>query len=150
MTVHPLHGLVVSKLLLLAASLRALGCHLRSQTAITIPPRHEPEPDGFIVRGRPEDYIAHHPEPADVSCAIEVADSSLARDRTTKLRIYATAGIPQYLVINIPDRRIESHEEPDRERGAYRDRRELTAEATLALLLPDGRRFEVAAADLLP
>ncbi len=150
MTVNPLHSLVVSKILLLAAKLLPLGCHLRSQVAVTIPPRHEPEPDGFIVRGRPEEYLAHHPGPADVSCAVEVADTSLARDRTTKLRIYATAGIPQYVVINLPDRRVELYEDPDRERGVYRDRRELTAEATLPLLLPDGRRFEVAAADLLP
>lgn len=150
MTVNPLHSLVVSKLQRLVAALEAVGCHLRVQNPVTIVPRHEPEPDALIVRGRLEDYASHHPEPADVSCAVEVADSSLARDRTTKLRIYATAGIPQYCVINLPDRRIEVHEDPDGERGVYRDRRELTAEATLALLLPNGRRFEVAAADLLP
>jgi len=48
-TVHPLHSLVVTKLLLLATRLTALGCHLRSQTALTIRPRHEPEPDAAIM-----------------------------------------------------------------------------------------------------
>ena len=149
-TVHPLHSAVVTKLLLLATRLTAFGCHLRSQTALTIRPRHEPEPDAAIIRGRPGDYAQRHPEPADVSCVVEVADSSLERDRTTKLRIYATAGIPQYCLIDLRDRRIELYEDPDRERGAYGDRRELAPEATVDLLLPDGRRFEVAAADLLP
>lgn len=150
MTVHPLHSFVVSQLVRRSAAIDKLGCHLRIQSAVTIPPRHEPEPDALIVRGQPRDYLQRHPGPEDVSSAVEVADSSLARDRTTKLRIYATAGIPQYVVINIPDRRLEVYEEPDRERGGYRDRRELAVEATLALLLPDGRRFEVAASDLLP
>jgi Uma2 family endonuclease len=150
MTVHPLHSLVVTKLLLLATRLMAFGCHLRSQTALTIRPRHEPEPDAAIIRGRPGDYAQRHPEPADVSCVIEVADSSLERDRTTKLRIYATAGIPQYCLIDLRERRIVLHEQPEPERGTYREVRELAAGATVDLLLPGGQRFEVATVELLP
>ena len=128
----------------------ALGCHLQAQAPLTIAPRHEPEPDALIVRGRPRDYASRHPEPADVSCVVEVADSSLERDRTTKLRTYAAAGIPQYCLIDLRARRIEVHQDPEPERGVYRDLREVAAGSTVDLLLPDGRRFEVAAADLLP
>jgi Uma2 family endonuclease len=85
-----------------------------------------------------------------VSSAVEVADSSLERDRTTKLRIYASAGIPQYCLIDLRDRRIELYEDPDRERGVYRERRELAGSDTLGLLLPGGDRLEVAGSDLLP
>lgn len=150
MTVNPLHRLVVTKLMRLVNAIEALGCHLEVQAPLTIVPRHEPEPDAMIVRGNPDDFATRHPEPADTSCVVEVADSSLDRDRTTKLRIYATAGIPQYCLIDLRERRVAVHEDPDRERGVYRDRRELAPEATVDLLLPDGRRFEVAAADLLP
>ena len=92
-------------LLLLLPAL--LGCHLRIQDPITIHPSHEPEPDAAIVRGRPRDYADHHPEPGDVVSLIEISESSLEHDRTTKLRIYAAAGIPQYIILNLVDRRVE-------------------------------------------
>jgi hypothetical protein len=55
-----------------------------AENPITLPPSHEPEPDGAVVQGRPEDYLKRHPGPADVVCALEVADSSLRADRTIK------------------------------------------------------------------
>ncbi|MFO1351745.1 MAG: hypothetical protein U1F68_14175 [Gammaproteobacteria bacterium] len=57
MTAHPLHALVVSRLIRLAPSLEALGYHLRLQNPITIAPPHEPEPDAAIVRGTPAAYM---------------------------------------------------------------------------------------------
>lgn len=150
MTVHPLHSFVVSQLVRLATAIEGFGCHLRIQNALTIAPRHEPEPDAAIIRGEPRDYLQRHPEPTDASCVVEVAESSLERDRTTKLRIYAAAAIPQYCLIDLRTRGIVVHENPDPERGTYRDRVELTRDSTLGFLLPDGRRFEVKAADLLP
>jgi len=38
---------------------------------------------------------------------IEVAGSSLERDRTIKQRIYATAGISQYVIVNLVHSRVE-------------------------------------------
>ena len=43
---------------------------------------------------------------------IEVADSSLGLDRTTKLGIYAAAGIPQYVIVNLPERVVEVYTVP--------------------------------------
>jgi Uma2 family endonuclease len=72
-----------------------------------------PEPDLAVVAvarfGQP------HPDRAFL--VIEVADSSLAEDRTEKAELYATAGVPEYWIVNIPDRAIEVHAEPSR--GAY-------------------------------
>ena len=68
------------------------GYHLHSQLPVTLGATQEPEPDLAIVRGRPEDYVDHHPQAADIVAIMEVADSSLAYDRTTKLAIYAGAG----------------------------------------------------------
>ena len=41
---------------------------------------------------------------------IEVADSSLHRDRGTKQRIYADAGIPQYVIVNLIEQVVEVYE----------------------------------------
>jgi len=95
MTVGTRHSLVLKKLSRLAAAIERTGCHLALQAPIRIPPGHEPEPDASIVRGKPEDYSDRHPEPKDVVSVIEVSESSLVRDQTTKLRVYAEAGIKQ-------------------------------------------------------
>ncbi len=43
---------------------------------------------------------------------IEVADSTLHRDRSTKARLYGRAGIPVYWIINLTDRQLELFTEP--------------------------------------
>jgi hypothetical protein len=151
MTTNPLHSLVVSKLtLLLAAALANSRCHVRGQNPITIEPRHEPGPDLALARGRPDDFADRHPGPEDVSCVVEVGDTSLKRDRTLKQRIYVSAGIRQYVLVDLAGRRVEIYEEPERESGCYRLRTVVVAGGSVPLLLPDGRRLELAAADCLP
>lgn len=56
----------------------------------------EPEPDVLIARGGPRHYMDRHPGPHDVTLVVEVADSSLPRDRALKKRFYAAAGVPVY------------------------------------------------------
>ena len=87
------HALIVKRLAKLTTAFEPRGCHVISQQPITLPPRDEPEPDATIVRGTVEDYTDHHPGPADILCVVEVADSSLARDRGYKLQLYANAGV---------------------------------------------------------
>ena len=72
-------------------------------------PNDELAPDVAVVEVSPEDYATAHPCPWQVVSAIEVADGSLGRDRTTKLRIYAAAGIRQYLVVDLVQRQVEPH-----------------------------------------
>jgi len=151
MTVNPIHASVLDQLTtLLAPVLTKLSVYLRVQNPITIPPRHEPEPDAAIVRGRPGDYARKHPGPADVSCVIEIADTSLERDRTVKRRIYAGAGIRQYVLIDIAGRRVELYEEPDAASEGYRNRAALRGDDPVPFLLPDGGRHEVRAQEILP
>lgn len=63
----------------------------------------------------PEPDIAIAPRankrPDDALLVIEVADSSLARDRY-KARIYAQARVPEYWIINLRDRVVEVHTRP--------------------------------------
>ena len=151
MTTNPQHALAVSKLtILLVTALGAQGCHVRIQNPVTLLPRDEPEPDLAIVQGEPSDFAAHHPGPADVPCVIEVAGTSLERDRTVKQRIYAVAGIPQYVIVNLVDSRVEIFEEPDPAKGRYRRRSEVTGNESLSLLLPANRRLPISAAGACP
>ena len=151
MTTHPQHALVVKKLnILLVAPVGAMGCHVQVQSPVTLPPHDEPEPDLAIVEGRPADFADRHPGPADVTCVIEVAGTSLERDRTIKQRIYAVAGVPQYVIVNLIQSRVEVFEKPDSAQGRYRWRAELTGDKEIALLLAENRRLTVTAADCLP
>jgi hypothetical protein len=81
---------------------------------------------------------------------IEVAGTSLERDRTVKQRIYAAARIPQYVIINLLQSRVEVFEKPDAAKGRYRWRAELAGDQEIALLLADDRRLTIAVADCLP
>lgn len=112
MTVGHAHSWAVSAIEELNPMLRKLGCYARIQQPISLPPHDEPEPDGAIVRGSKEDYAQGHPRAADILCVIEVADSSLRRDRTTKQQIYASGNVSRYLIINLQQRVIEDYTQP--------------------------------------
>ncbi|MEO6808348.1 MAG: Uma2 family endonuclease, partial [Isosphaeraceae bacterium] len=71
-----------------------------------------PEPDCVVLRGTDEDYRDRWPGPADMALVVEVAESSLSRDRTHKRRIYARAAIPVFWLVNLIDRRIEVYSDP--------------------------------------
>src|SRR5437016_5493398 len=43
---------------------------------------------------------------------VEYAESSLAKDRTFKLALYARAGITDYWILNLVDRVVEVYREP--------------------------------------
>ena len=62
---------------------------------------------------------------------IEVAESSLAYDRSTKQRLYAEARIPECWVVDCAAEAVEVHRDPGLD--GYRDVRRLTGPATLAL-----------------
>jgi len=150
MTTNPLHALVVNTLnMRIVAGLAGLPCHVRVQNPITLPPSDEPEPDLAIVRGLPADFADHHPGPLDVTCIIEVAGSSLDRDRTVKQRIYATAGIPQYITVNLVHSSVEVFGRPDSAKGRYCQQSQHAAAEEISLLLPEGRRLGIFVADCL-
>jgi len=73
----------------------------------------EPEPDLSILPLG--DYDTEHPSEAFL--IIEVSESSLALDRGKKLRLYASCAVPEYWVVNIPERCIEVYTRPTP--GAY-------------------------------
>ena len=69
------------------------GWYVDAQEPITTSDS-EPEPDVVIVRGDTRQYLNRHPGAQDLALVVEVADTSLQRDRTSKKRLYARVGIP--------------------------------------------------------
>ncbi|MBM3737325.1 MAG: Uma2 family endonuclease [Acidobacteria bacterium] len=74
-------------------------------------PRNEPELDVFVLR-RPFSAYTSNPQPGDVIVAMEASGTTLLHDRTTKARLYARAGIPEYWVLDLAGRRLLVFREP--------------------------------------
>ena len=65
-------------------------------------------PDLALVPVR--DYARQHPDSAFL--VIEVADSSLRKDRLAKGRVYALADVPEYWIVNLVEKIVEVHTDP--------------------------------------
>ncbi|MEG5039329.1 MULTISPECIES: Uma2 family endonuclease [unclassified Microcoleus] len=93
---------------------------VRGQEPIILSDDTEPEPDVVIARNRADRYFSSHPQPADILLVIEVSDSTLKYDRTTKLSLYAETGISNYWIFNLVDNQLEMHSEPyQKQNGSY-------------------------------
>jgi Uma2 family endonuclease len=101
------------------------------QSGVVLADDTEPEPDVTVLRRRAVPYKEREAHTEDVFLLIEVADSSLAYDRSTKLRLYAEARIPEYWVVDCTAETVEVHRDPGPD--GYRDVRLVTGTATLAL-----------------
>jgi Uma2 family endonuclease len=114
------HSFTTQMLREVLVAMLPLGWFVNGQEPITTEDS-EPEPDLPIVRGERRMYSDRHPRPEDLGLVIEVADSSVERDRTIKKRIYARAGISVYWIVNLPERQIEVYSQPDNssERSDY-------------------------------
>ncbi|MEO8166223.1 MAG: Uma2 family endonuclease, partial [Betaproteobacteria bacterium] len=66
------------------------------------------------------DYPDRHPKPEQIALVIEVADATLQRDRTLKMRLYASAGVMCYWILNLPDQQLEVYSERVQEGELYR------------------------------
>ncbi|MEM9836156.1 MAG: Uma2 family endonuclease [Bacteroidota bacterium] len=76
-----------------------------------------PEPDLVVVADR--NYTKVKPGSEDVYLVAEVASTSLERDRTVKVELYAEANLAEYWIVNLINRQIEVHLKPDAEQGIY-------------------------------
>ena len=103
MSRNPPHDAAIQKITKKLLRVLPAGWDLRVLSAVTLK-ESEPEPDFAVVRGDETAYLTHHPGAADVGLVSEVADSTLAGDRSDKGRIYARAGLPCYWIINLVDR----------------------------------------------
>src|SRR5436309_1476254 len=105
------------------------------QNPVVLAERWEPQPD-IAVLGRPGGLAgAWLPGPSDVLLVVEVADTSLERDRDVKVPRYAAAGIPEAWLVDLVRDAISVCREPGP--GGYSEIVTLTrGEALRPLLLP--------------
>ena len=144
---NPKHSTVVRRCQRLIEGLIPAGWHVRKQEPVRIPDYDEPEPDLAVVRGDDRLYENQHPGPRDVGLIIEVAESSLTRDRGLKREIYARAGIPAYWVVNLVDWQVESYADPVG--GAYPAPKVLSESDSVELIIEGDMAGVISVADLL-
>jgi Uma2 family endonuclease len=107
----------------------------------------EPEPDVSLIIGSRRDYVGRHPSAFETLLVVEVADTSLKRDQAWKKRIYASAGIAQYWIVNLEARVLEVYTQPE---SADYAQQATFAESDTARGSLEGQSFEVLVKDLLP
>ncbi|MGO9254759.1 MAG: Uma2 family endonuclease [Bryobacteraceae bacterium] len=79
-------------------------------------PTSEPEPDLIVTKQDLQYYIDKgRPGPEDLQLVVEIADSSLRFDLTTKAALYARARIADYWVLDVAGRRMIVHRDPQAE-----------------------------------
>ena len=119
----------------------AAGLEVSPQCPLdVVSPISQPEPDLAVVPVGDWDTY-----PAKALLVIEVSVTSRAVDLGRKAAIYAAAGIPEYWVLDLADRRLAVHRAPVEDR--YTDIAVLTDEDEVtAARLP----LTVAVAELLP
>ena len=145
----PRHSRRLAKLTpILGRAAEALGVELYCQLPLQMNPHDAPEPDFSLVSPLPEAAADRHPEPHEVWLIVEVALSSLKRDREGKLPIYARAGIREYWTVNLADQQLEVYQQPDPTRGTYLSQRVLASGDQLTLTGPNGRAVQFDVSDL--
>jgi len=117
MSRNPAHDNALSVIAAVLFRIVPSGWWVRQQSAIRLS-TSRPEPDFAIARGDRSTYQTRHPSPADISLIIEVADTSLSRDRIDKARIFAGEGIREYWIVNLSDNLVEVFQEPSGPTGA--------------------------------
>jgi Uma2 family endonuclease len=85
------------------------GYWVRTQMALVLSLDHDPVPDIAVIVGSPRTVKV---QPTTALLVVEIADSTLAFDLTTKATLYATAKILDYWVLDLKGRTLIVHREP--------------------------------------
>ena len=110
--IGPRHAAFVNNLNQLLV-LRLAGRAIVSvQNPVVVDDYSEPQPDLVLLRRRAVPYKETHGAPEDVLLLIEVAETSIRYDRTTKLRLYAEAGVPEYWIVDGTSESVEVYRSP--------------------------------------
>lgn len=134
------HAAVVSRLnrlFMMAMGDRAV---VRIQMPFAATDTSEPEPDVVIAPPADDDYATGHPDSAWL--VIEVAESSLAYDRRKAAR-YASAGVPEYWIVDLAANAVEVRTGPDN--AEYTEVRVVRAGELLSAAELDGVSIDVGA-----
>ncbi|HKP88221.1 MAG TPA: Uma2 family endonuclease [Blastocatellia bacterium] len=119
---------------------------VRLQEPIVIGEHSEPEPDVVLAIPDKKEYSDHHPTPQEVLLLLEIADTTLARDRLIKARLYGQAGVIHYCILNLKARELEDYRDPDE--SGYRTKHTYKSDESFTLVaFPE---ISIAVKELLP
>jgi Uma2 family endonuclease len=103
----PAHDYAIQQLTRILVQTLSDRADVRIQSSFAAGEHSEPQPDVAVVpKGN---YGTAHP--TEALLVIEVADSSLKKDRTLKARLYAERGVPEYWVVDLRGAVVEVHTE---------------------------------------
>lgn len=123
---------------------------VRTQCVVSLE-SSEPEPDVVAAKPPEDAYDDRHPSGSDVLLVVEVANSSVEFDRTTKAEIYSHGGVPEYWIGNVVERQVEVYRYPRPGHvGGYRDRTIHLATDEVELMLGRKSLAKWKVATLLP
>lgn len=138
--------------LALAAVMAAFGpgFWVRGQMALRLSQSTDPMPDVAVVPGSPRNYPQ---QPTTALLVVEVSDTSLAIDTGIKAQLYAVAGIADYWVVDLNNRSLIVHRDPQPDPtspygASYRTVTSLSSGQSVSPLAAP--QTTVNAADLLP
>ncbi|MGH7727794.1 MAG: Uma2 family endonuclease, partial [Vulcanimicrobiaceae bacterium] len=105
------HGLIVEYLV------QRLGerAFVAGQASVVLGVYDEPQPDIAVFARRVVSLAPERPSTDEIYALIEVADSSIRRDRGPKLRAYARGGIREYLIVELAAQRLRVQRKPNGE-----------------------------------
>jgi len=106
------HALGVKLVTDVLAAAFAAGHFVTVQQAFPVPSEpvgSAPQPDVAVIPGGPRDYTVH---PTAAALLVEVSVSTLDYDLTTKAELYATAGVPEYWVLDVENRQVHVFRDP--------------------------------------
>jgi Uma2 family endonuclease len=106
-----------------AAAVRGLLLHFSSlaqnqqtimgvQDPILLDDWSEPQPDLWLAKYRSDRYASAHPTAGDLLLVIEVADSTVDKDKRLKIPLYAQANIPEVWLVDVNTNTISVHRHP--------------------------------------
>jgi hypothetical protein len=145
----PRHSVTTKRLGRRLEVLIPAGWFIRENNPLRVHATYEPLPDFAIVRGDPDTaYEDRHPGPADVAIVIEIADSTLPKDRGEKRVNYEKGRIGVYWIVNLIDRQVEVY--TLRRRGGYGMARVFKPGQSVPVVIAGAEVGQIVVSEILP
>ena len=110
--IGPAHAACVVRLNNLLARRTGAETVVSMQNPVVLAERWEPQPDIAVLQRAGGTSGARLPRASDVLLVVEVADTSLERDRDVKIPRYAGAGIPEVWLVDLAAKTITASRRP--------------------------------------
>ncbi len=86
---------------------------LQSQATLPLGEYGQPEPDLTVLDRPIDEFVEQEPTEADTTLVVEVSNATLAFDLSNKVMQYGSVGIPEYWVVDIPNRLLHVFRQPN-------------------------------------